>query len=214
VTSSPRPAAFPNGLYLILDPALSKFRSLEEIAQAALVAGVRMFQLRMKTPHTGEFYHMASRLAALIKAAQGYCILNDRCDVALAVGADGVHLGQADLPLAEARAIVGQNILIGVSTHNLAQALDAQTGGADYIGFGPIFPSSTKTNPDPVVGIEGLRDVRARVRLPVVAIGGISPKNAADVVAAGAHGVAVLSAVLAAPDPKSAIAELVRIVGR
>jgi len=173
-----------------------------------------MFQFRMKTPHTGELYDTASRLASLITAAGGYCIVNDRCDVALAVGADGVHLGQEDLPLAEARAIVGQNVLIGVSTHNLAQALEAQAGGADYIGFGPIFPTMTKGNPDPVVGLEGLREVRARVRIPIVAIGGITAKNAADVVAAGADGVAVLSAVLAAPDPKSAIAELVRIVGR
>jgi thiamine-phosphate pyrophosphorylase len=171
-----------------------------------------MFQFRMKTPHTGKMYATASRLASLIKAGRGYCIVNDRCDVALAVGADGVHLGQEDLPLAEARAIVGQNVLIGVSTHNLAQALEAQAGGADYIGFGPIFPSSSKTNPEPVVGIEGLREVRARVRIPIVAIGGITAKNAADVIAAGADGVAVISAILGAADPKSAIVEMMKTI--
>jgi thiamine-phosphate pyrophosphorylase len=197
-----------SGLYLILDPAVAGSRSLADITSTALDAGVRLFQLRMKTPHTGEFYDLAARLVQLVRTGGGTFIVNDRVDVALAVGADGVHLGQEDLPLADARSILGPGKLIGVSTHNLNQALEAEAGGADYIGFGPIFPTSTKEHPDPVVGITGLCEVRAKVRIPIVAIGGINVSNIADVRAAGADCCAVVSAVLAAPDPAKAVAEL------
>lgn len=155
---------------------------------------------------------MAAVLCPLVQKGGGTFIVNDRVDVAKAVGADGVHLGQEDLPLADARTILGPGKLIGISTHNLAQATEAETGGADYIGFGPVFPTATKENPDPVVGVEGLREVRARIRLPIVAIGGITAKNAGDVRAAGADCVAVVSAVLAASDPKVAIAELMKAI--
>jgi thiamine-phosphate pyrophosphorylase len=138
--------------------------------------------------------------------------VNDRVDVAQAVGADGAHLGQEDLPLADARAILGPDKLIGISAHNLKQALEADAGGADYIGFGPIFPTSTKEHPDPIVGLTGLREVRAKVRLPIVAIGGITTKNVSEVVAAGADCCAVISAVLAAPDPPAALAELIKAI--
>jgi thiamine-phosphate pyrophosphorylase len=151
-------------------------------------------------------------LCPLVQGDGGTFIVNDRCDVALAVGADGVHLGQEDLPLAEARAFLGREKLIGISTHNLAQALEAEAGGADYIGLGPIFPTPTKEKPDPVVGVAGLREVRARVRIPIVAIGGITARNAAEVMAAGADAVAVVSAVLAAADPKAALTELLKAV--
>jgi thiamine-phosphate pyrophosphorylase len=166
----------------------------------------------MKAPDTRTFHDMAAALCPLVRAGGGTFIVNDRCDVAAAVGADGVHLGQDDVPLADARAILGPGKLIGISTHNLVQASEAQAGGADYIGFGPIFPTATKENPDPVVGVEGLREVRARMRIPIVAIGGINAQNAGDVRAAGADGVAVVSAVLAAPDPQAAIAELLRAI--
>ncbi len=139
-------------------------------------------------------------------------IVNDRCDVAKAVGADGVHLGQEDLPLVDARAILGSGKLIGVSTHSLAQALEAEKAGADYIGFGPIFQTTTKENPDPVVGVGGLREVRARVRIPIVAIGGITAQNVADVMNAGADGAAAISAILAAPDPSKAMIELISAI--
>ena len=183
-------------------------RSLEEIARLALRQGVRAFQLRVKTPDTGEFYDIASKLAPVIQAAGALFIVNDRCDVALAVRADGVHLGQDDLPWAEARALLGPRMLIGVSTHDLAQAVESEAVGADYIGFGPIFPTRTKSHPLPVVGLEQLREVRARVRLPVVAIGGINAANIRAVTDAGSEAPAVLSAVLAAPDPARALAEL------
>ena len=205
---SPRQNFFPGGLYLILDPAVAGSRPLEEIARQALRQGIRTFQLRVKTPETGVLYELASRLAPVIQAAGGMVIINDRCDVALAVGADGVHLGQEDLPVAEARALMGPQRIIGLSTHTLAQALEAEAEGADYLGFGPIFPSSTKSNPEPVVGIEQLREVRSRVGLPIVAIGGINAGNIRAVFDAGSEAPAVLSAVLAAPDPVRAIADL------
>ena len=201
-----------SGLYLILDPSIAGSRSLTGIVQTALDAGVRFFQLRMKTLETGKLHEMASVLCPLVQKGGGIFIVNDRVDVAKAVGADGVHLGQEDLPLADARAILGPGRLIGISTHNLVQATEAEAGGADYIGFGPIFRTATKENPDPVVGVAGLREVRARVRIPIVAIGGITAKNAGDVRAAGADGIAVVSAVLAAPDPQAAIAELLRAI--
>jgi thiamine-phosphate pyrophosphorylase len=176
--------------------------------------GVRAFQLRVKTPDTGVMYELALKLAPVIHAAGGLFIVNDRCDVALAVGADGVHLGQEDLPFAEARALVGSRMLIGISTHSLAQAIGAEAVGADYIGFGPIFPTRTKSRPDPVVGIDQLRQVRARVRLPIVAIGGINAANIRTVADAGADTVAVLSAVLAAPDVRGALEDLIAAMNR
>ncbi len=207
-------ALFPGGLYLILDPAVAGSRSLDEIVTDALNLGVRVFQLRIKTPHTEEFYNEAFRLAPLIQAAGGRLFVNDRCDVSLAVGADGVHLGQQDLPLGEARALLGDGMLIGISTHNVAQALEAEALGANYIGFGPIFPTRTKTDPEPVVGIEGLREVRSRVRLPIVAIGGITAANISAVAHAGSEAPAVLSAVLQAADPARALAELMTAIQR
>src|SRR3989475_11037737 len=184
--NAPRRVPFPAGLYLILDPAVAGSLSLTDLVKTALRTGVRFFQLRMKTPHAGEFYDLAAQFCALIRAGEGTFIVNDRVDVAQAVGADGVHLGQEDLPLADARAILGPDKLIGISTHTMNQALEADAGGADYVGFGPIFPTSTKEQPDPVVGIAGLREVRAKVRLPIVAIGGITTKNESEVDAAGA----------------------------
>jgi len=182
--------------------------------QLALGAGVRLFQLRMKAPETRALYDTAGALCAQVHQGGGLFIVNDRCDVAATVGADGIHLGQEDLPLADARSVLGAGKLIGISTHNLAQAMEAAAGGADYIGFGPIFPTTTKSNPDPVVGLSGLREARAKVRLPIVAIGGINARNAGEAVAAGADCVAVVSAVLAAPDPARALAELMKAVKR
>jgi thiamine-phosphate pyrophosphorylase len=226
------------GLYLILDPNVAGFRphppapddstrcnqeqrvprrvpcpALADLVNIALDAGVRLFQLRMKTQETRMFYEAAAVLCTLVQKGRGTFIVNDRCDVALAVRADGVHLGQDDLPLADARAIVGPDKLIGISTHNLNQAIQAEASGADYIGFGPIFPTATKENPDPVVGVAGLREVRAKVRIPIVAIGGVTITNVADVRAAGADCCAVVSAVLSAADPAKAITELMKAIG-
>ena len=132
-------------------------------------------------------------------------IVNDRCDLAVAVDADGVHLGQGDLPIAYARRLLGPDKIIGLSTHSVAQVQEAMRGQPDYLGFGPIFSTSTKADHDPVVGLEGLRAVRALTRLPIFAIGGITAETAGKVMAAGADGLAVVSAVLTAADLGSAI---------
>ena len=200
------------GLYLILDPSVAGSRSLTDFVNTALEAKVRLFQLRVNTPETRTFYQAAEALCPLVQKGGGTFIVNDRCDVAMAVGADGVHLGQDDLPLADARAILGSGKLIGISTHNLNQAIQAEAGGADYIGFGPIFPTTTKENPDPVVGVASLREVRTKVRIPIVAIGGINVKNVADIRTAGADCIAVVSAVLSAADPAKAITELMKVI--
>ena len=132
-------------------------------------------------------------------------IVNDRCDLAMAVDADGVHLGQDDLPLAYARKILGPDKIIGLSTHSVAQVRSAVSTTPDYIGFGPIYSTSTKADHDPVVGLEGLSAARALTTLPIFAIGGIRGESARDVIAAGADGIGVISAVLNASDPASAI---------
>lgn len=132
--------------------------------------------------------------------ARALFIVNDRCDLALAVEADGVHLGQDDLPLELARSILGPDKLIGISTHREAEVVAATAGGADYVGFGPIFPTGTKTDHEPVVGTAGLQQARALTRLPIFAIGGMTPANVEAVMAAGADGVAVISALARAAD--------------
>jgi thiamine-phosphate pyrophosphorylase len=137
-------------------------------------------------------------------------VVNDRCDLALAVDADGVHLGQSDLPLAYARKIMGPDTLIGLSTHNAEQVKEADGLKPDYIGFGPIFKPASKRDHDPVVGTEGLRAVRPLTTLPIFAIGGITVDHVGDVLQAGANGVAVMSAILKAPDLQRAVSELVR----
>src|SRR5437870_11566517 len=153
---APRRVPFPAGLYLILDPAVAGSLSLPDLVKTALTTGVRFFQLRMKTPHAGEFYDLAVQVCALVRAGGGTFIVNDRVDVAQAVGADGVHLGQEDLPLADARAILGSDKLIGISTHTMKQAFEADAGGTDYVGFRPICMTSTQEHPAPVVGMTGL----------------------------------------------------------
>jgi thiamine-phosphate pyrophosphorylase len=190
-----------SGFYAVLDrddPALAR----------ALVGEARVLQLRIKpaggAPDAGE---LARRICDDAGAA---LIINDRIDVALAADADGVHLGQTDLPLAEARRIA-PDLWIGVSTHNLAQVQAACEAGADYLGFGPVFATTTKANPDPVAGLAGLRAaVAAAGGRPVVAIGGITAAAAGDVYRTGAHAICAISAVNAARDPRAAARQLAR----
>lgn len=152
-----------------------------------------------------EAYRKATALRQAATQCGALLIVNDRCDLALAVEADGVHLGQDDLPIAYARRLMGPERLIGLSTHSIQQVRDAAGTGPDYIGFGPIFGTATKLDHDPVVGIEGLRSVRSLTELPIFAIGGITVASAPDIVAAGADGLAVISAVLKAPDVGAAV---------
>jgi thiamine-phosphate pyrophosphorylase len=139
-------------------------------------------------------------------------IINDRIDVALAVGADGVHLGQTDMHIADARRLVGHSMLIGISAECVEDAVRAQAEGADYIGISPIFSTPTKTDTAPALGLDGVALIRAAVSLPLVGIGGVKPGNATEVLRAGCNGVAVVSAIVSAPDPQQAAAELKAII--
>jgi thiamine-phosphate pyrophosphorylase len=168
---------------------------------------MRIVQYRSKTASMKEAYTEALPLRKLAAELGILFIVNDRCDLALAVDADGVHLGQEDLPLDLARKVMGPEKLIGISTHNPAQVREASAGKPDYLGFGPIFKPGSKQDHDPVVGIEGLRAIRALTSLPVFAIGGITAENVGEAMQAGANGVAVISAILKAPDIKQAVSD-------
>lgn len=175
----------------------------------ALAAGVRLFQYRNKSGSRKEVYNVSYELAGMVKRSGGVFIVNDHADIAKAVDADGVHLGQDDLPVEYGRKVLGEGKLIGISTHSVEQAREAEAAGADYIGFGPLFPTTTK-DAGPHQGVENLRSLRNAVTLPVLAIGGITPDNLAEVMQAGADGVAVISAVLSAPDPGAVARDLIK----
>lgn len=189
-----------NGLYVILDPDASRERPLLDILKQAAEGGARLFQYRNKTASMLMAYREAAALRRAAQEAGAIFLVNDRCDLALAVEADGVHLGQQDLPIKMARAILGAGKLIGVSAHTDAQVRAATQTGADYLGFGPIFTPFSKWDHEPVVGIDGLRRIRGLTTLPVFAIGGITPDRVPALTEAGADGVAVISAIAQAAD--------------
>jgi thiamine-phosphate pyrophosphorylase len=186
--------------------------SCEEMALTVLKAGVKWVQYRDKEKSRREVYEQSVILRKLTRDFNAVFIVNDYADIALAVDADGVHLGQEDLPLREARKIMGRNKIIGISTHSLRQAEEADKEGADYIGFGPVFHTATKEAGEPK-GTEVLRDVKSAVRIPVVAIGGINLKNLNSVLDAGADAVAIASAILSGDITKNA-AGFMDIIGR
>jgi thiamine-phosphate pyrophosphorylase len=191
--------ALRRGYYAVLD------RDDEPLART-LVAGARVLQIRIKPGAVDDVVHIARMARRVCDDAGAQLIINDRIDVALAVGADGVHLGQTDIPLADACALVGTRLAIGVSTHDLAQVRAAAALSPAYIAYGPVFATTTKQNPDPVQGIPALRAaVQAAGDIPVVAIGGITPAVARQVRATGAAAVCAISAVNAAPDVARAV---------
>ena len=190
-------------LYVILDRSTMGERGLAEIACAAIRGGADVLQLRAKSAPARALMDDAARLLRLTRRAGVPLIINDRADVARAVGADGVHVGQDDVPVSDARSLLGPRAIIGKSTHSLEQALAAQAEGADYIGFGPIFPTPTKPEYGSV-GLALIGEVRRRVRIPVVCIGGIDAAHLGEVLQAGAERVAVVRAICSATDPESA----------
>lgn len=198
------------GVCLIIDQGSLRTGADEALVQA-LDAGVRFFQYRSKTSTRKALYNSAARLATMARKAGAIFFVNDHVDIALAAGAHGVHLGQDDLPIDAARKIAGTELLIGISTHDMDQAKDAQKAGADYIGFGPVFPTITK-DAGRAKGLDELGRICASVSLPVIAIGGINHDNAGDAIRAGASGFAVISAVLSAPDISAAAAKMVKTV--
>ena len=198
-------------LYVVVDRSACGGRDLDEICAAALAGGAEMIQLREKTEPSGTLFSLAQRLRARCRAAGVPFIVNDRVDLAVAVDADGVHLGQEDLPPVAARALMKPGMILGLSTHSEEQAAVAQAAGADYVAVGSMFPTTTKPIKH-LVGPPLARRVRPLVRVPLIGIGGITPENAAEVIAAGCDGVAVISAVGAAPDPAAAARRFVAAI--
>jgi thiamine-phosphate pyrophosphorylase len=187
-------------LYVILDAGLLR-GSATEIAGQLVGAGVRLLQYRAKTLPAREVLETAIQMAVLARRERATFFLNDRPDLACLAGADGVHVGQDDLDVEQARRIVGATCRVGVSTHNREQFERAAATSADYVAIGPIFRTASKTNPDPVVGTDLIRQLRPLTKKPIVAIGGIALERAAEVIQAGADSVAVISDILSAPDP-------------
>jgi thiamine-phosphate pyrophosphorylase len=185
-------------LYAILDSAcVSAPGEILQVARELLEAGVTLFQYRNKSSTAAQMLADARTLRHVV--GQKRLIMNDRADLCLAAECDGVHLGQNDLTVAGARRVVGQERWVGISTHNLDQVRDADRTSATYIAIGPVFATASKANPDPVVGIEGVRAARALTRKPLVAIGGITRQNCRSVIEAGADSVAVISDLLGSP---------------
>ena len=199
-------------LYLVTDRGLARGRPTLEIVKAAVRGGVTCVQLREKDCSTLDFINQAFTIKDFLKARGVPLIINDRVDVALAIEADGVHLGQTDMPLDIAKKIIGDSMIIGISAESLEDAVEAEKGGADYLGVSPIYATPTKTDTAPPLGLEGLRAIREAVRLPLVGIGGLNRDNAAAVMENGGDGVAVVSAIVAADDPAAAADEIKQII--
>ena len=200
------------GLYLVTDRHQTAGRDLVEVVGQALAAGARAIQLREKDLQTIEMYRLAEHILELTRRAGAVLMINDRVDVALALGADGVHLTRQSLPPREVRALVGSRMWIGVSCHGLEDVREAMDGGADFLVLGPIYVTPSKKAYGPPLSPAILREARTICPLPILGIGGITAAHVSEVVGAGADGVAAISAVLAAPDPSAATRELLGAV--
>ena len=195
-------------LYLVTDRGLAGGRPIESVVEAAVRGGVTAVQLREKDCCTRDFVELGRALKKLLAPFQVPLIVNDRLDVALAIGADGLHIGQRDMDYGTARRLLGSDAAIGVSIETIEQASAAEALDADYLGVGPVFPTATKPDAAPALGLEGLAQVRAVSRHAIVAIGGIFSGNVRQAIQVGADGVAVVSAICAADDPCGAAREL------
>ncbi len=198
-------------LYLVTDRKLLNGRDTCDCIEEAVLGGVTMIQLREKEISTLELYETALKVKNIAGKYNIPFIVNDRLDIALSVDAEGLHIGQEDLPLPVARCLLGPDRIIGVSVSTVEEALLAQSQGADYLGVGAIFPTETKSDAK-YPGLAGLCRIRAAVNIPVVAIGGINETNAPQVMAAGADGVAVVSAILGQPDIRGASLRLYQLI--
>jgi len=199
-----------SGLYVVTDQDLSPGRTHTGIAEAAIAGGAGVIQLRDKSASDREFFESAVAIRELTRQAGALFIVNDRIAVAAACEADGVNIGQTDMPAWAARKVLGPDVIIGVSCENLEQARQAVLDGADYIGFGPVFSTNTKLDCGPETGLGVLAEVCREISLPVAAIGGISLDNIAEIAKAGADCAAVVSAVVCAEDMVKATEELAR----
>lgn len=209
-----RPPFFPSPLYAIVDPLGRPDVDPVALGERLLAGGARVLQLRCKDAATGALADAARELVRRAHAHGAKLLVNDRVDVASLAGADGVHLGQEDLPVEAARRILGPDRWIGLSTHDFDQAIAADAGGADYLGFGPIFATATKATGYDPRGLEALVAVRARVTKPIVAIGGITLETAPHVLAAGADAVAMIGALAGAADPEARVRACLAILSK
>jgi thiamine-phosphate pyrophosphorylase len=198
-------------LCLVADSEAAGERDILQLVKESILGGVTMVQLRSKIWSTKKFLETGHQLSRLLKLKRIPLVINDRADIALACDSDGVHLGQEDLPMETARKLVGNSRIIGISASSVLEAVQAEGGGADYIGVGPIFPTLSKKDlkPKSLLGIQGLRRIKEKTNIPVLAIGGIDAARARQVIETGADGIAVISAILGARDPRRAAAELV-----
>ncbi len=196
-------------LYAVAD---ASFYNPVELAKFLFDGGVRLLQIRNKTAGAGELLEQVETILS-IAPTDARVIVNDRPDIARISGAAGVHLGQTDLPAMAARAIIGSDRILGLSTHNMEQALGADKLPVDYVAVGPVFPTSTKLNADPIVGLDGLAAICKAIHKPVVAIGGIQLENARQVLDAGAHSVAVIRDLLSSKDVQARAREWIRAIG-
>ncbi|HLO25730.1 MAG TPA: thiamine phosphate synthase [Geobacteraceae bacterium] len=188
-------------LYLVTDRNNTRGREISRVVEEALKGGVKAVQLREKDLTSRDLYAIAYELRKLTAHHDARLFINDRIDIALAVGADGVHLGTSSIPVHRARKILGDKRLIGVSCHNRISALNAQEKGADFITFGPVFYTPSKAAYGDPVGVDKLAEIVELLQIPVYALGGVNRKNVSQVIQAGAHGIALISAILAADDP-------------
>jgi len=199
-------------LYLVTDSHLSLGRTTAEVVASAVKGGVSCVQLREKNLTKHEFLDNAQILKELLAPLGIPLIINDYPDIALAVNAEGVHLGQNDMPVREARDLLGKNKLIGISAECLEDAIRAEQQGADYIGVSPVFATTSKADTGMPLGLAGIRRIRRHVRLPLVAIGGITSMNTGRVIAAGADGIAVISAIVSAASPEESARMLTELI--
>ncbi len=211
------------GLYAIIDNTLTPHLPHPELTERVLKGGARIIQLRVKpsAPVSGkstlsdrELLETAKAIRNLTRQYEASFIINDRADIALVAEADGLHLGQDDLPLPAARRILGENKVIGISTHNLPEAERAEREGADYLGFGPVFSTDTKEESLPPRGIESLKQVVTAIKLPIIAIGGINEKNIKEVIRTGAAGAAIISSITTAKDITEKTRLFVELLGK
>ena len=197
-------------LYLCTDRRLMTSPTIEASAESALRGGTTVIQLREKDCSSREFYELGLRVKKITDAYHATLIINDRVDIALAVGAAGVHVGQGDLPCKVVREIVGPDMIVGVSAATLEEAVRAEQDGADYLGVGAMYATATKTDTRPV-SMEELLKIRAAVKIPIVVIGGINKQTLGNFKGTGVNGLAVVSAIVAQPDPEAAARELLRM---
>lgn len=201
-------------LYLVADAEFAPGRDFIELVGEAVRGGATVVQLRAKNISSQDFLDLGLRTTDLLARTGVPLLINDRVDSALACGAAGVHLGQEDMPVDEARRVLGPDRIIGVSVSTPEEALRAERAGADYIGAGPVYATATKETGLAALGPEGIARIKRAVRIPVVAIGGIVAGNAAALAAAGADGIAVISAILGSPDARRAAEDLRKAFGR